>query len=169
MTINGSHELVAYVGDDVHIECIVASLPNTGNVGIRWYKNNTEIFRSSPASRAYYELSDYDETSCRRIIFLHIRNLTLKDSDNYICRTAVSDYPVVDDLMSLMVTIPVTQPDYKSLIFKISIPVSVVIILLGITVTMGVFYYLHLRQVKLQKALEEYRERPLPKKGSQLA
>ena len=68
--------------------------------------------------------------------------------------------------MLLTVTAPVKQHDYKSLIIKISIPVSVVIILLAITVTMGIFYHLYLRQVKLQKALEQYRERPLPKKGS---
>ena len=165
VTINGSHNLVAYVGDDLHIECIVASLPNTFNTLIRWYKNETMIFYSSPASRVYYSASDYDEIYCRRIVSLYIRNLTFEDSDNYICRTLVSDYEAVVDVMSLTVTVPVTQPDYKSLIFKISIPVSVVIILLGITVTLGIFYYLHLRRVKLQKALEQYCERPLPKKG----
>ena len=163
MTINASHNLVAYVGDDLTIDCIVASLPQSGNVGIRWFKNETvEI---TPHGHVDYSLSDFDKVHCRQIITLKIKNLTFEDSGNYTCVSAVFDYKSVTDTMLLTVTVPVKQLDYKLLITKISIPVSIVIILSAISATIGFFYYLHVRQMKLQKALEEYQKRPLPKKG----
>ena len=164
VTINASHNLVAYVGDELSIDCIVASLPQSGNNGIRWFKNVSEIL---PFGHVFYQKGDFDEVHCRRVITLKFRNLTFEDSGNYTCVSAVSDYRSVTDTMLLTVTVPVPvkQPDYKLLIIKISIPVAIVIILLAIFVTVGFFHYLHVRQVKLQKALEEYRRRPLPTKG----
>ena len=162
MTINASHNLVAYVGNNLTIHCIVASLPQFGNIGIRWFKNESEILSYG---RVVYQLGDFDKIHCRQIITLIITNLTFEDSGNYTCVSAVSDYRSVTDTMLLTVTVPSKQPDYRLMITKISIPVSVVIVLLAICVTIGFFYYLHVRQMKLQKALEEYQKRPLPNKG----
>ena len=41
MTINASHNLVAYVGNDLTIDCIVASMTQPGDSRnfIRWFKN----------------------------------------------------------------------------------------------------------------------------------
>ena len=167
VTINASHNLFAFVGDDLVIKCIVASLPNTANKGIGWFKNDSDflmIYQTSPNDHIYHKLSNFDETHCRQTISLFIRNLTFEDSGNYICRSIVSGSPV-DDTMLLTVTTPIKQTDYKSLIVKISVPVSIFIIMLGVSVTLGIFYYLRMRQVKLQNALEEYGKRPLPKKG----
>ena len=157
VTINASHNLIAYIGDYLSIECIVASLPQNGDDDSIWFKNE------SSTSRLNYRLGEFDKIHCRQIITLYFKNLTF---GYYICHSSVGELLPVDDKMLLTVTVPVKQHDYKSLIIKISIPVSVVIILLAITMTMGIFYHLYLRQVKLQKALEQYRERPLPKKGS---
>ena len=55
------------------------------------------------------------------------------------CYCIVSDYGAVFDTMLLTVTVPPKQPDYKLLITKISIPVSVVIVLLAICVMIGSF------------------------------
>ena len=167
MTINASHNLVAYVGDDLSIDCIVASLSQSDSNLLRWFRGREEIdYGSSPVTRVYYLEGSYDKVHCRQTITLIIRNLTFEDSGNYSCKSAVSDgMTAVTDTMLLTVTVPRKQVDYKSLIIKISIPVSVVIILLAISVTVGFFHYLHVRQVKLQKALEEYRKRPLPTKG----
>ena len=167
MTINASHNLDAFVGDDLIIECIVASLSNfQAKSGlIRWYKNNSQIYETSPTYHAYYELSNFDKTHCRKTISLYIRNLTLEDSGNYICKGIGYDSLEEGDTMLLTVKVPAKQPNYKSLIIEISVPVSIAITLLGILVTSGIFYYLHMRNVKLQDALEEYYKRPLPKKG----
>ena len=164
VTINASHNLVAYIGDNLNITCIVASLPDKDSVIIRWFKNMSEIL---PSYHIDYSVSDFDKIHCRKIITLYIRNLTFEDSGNYICYSSISDYISMDNML-LAVRKPVKavkQPDNKSLIIGISIPVSIIIILLGISVTLGIFYYLHMRQLKLQKALEEYCERSLPKKG----
>ena len=165
VTINASHNLVAFVGDDLIIKCNVASLINSGVEIIRWYKNNSQIYQTSSAYRVYYKLSDYDKIHCRKTINLYIKDLMLEDSGNYICKGIVSDYLEVADAMVLTVTVPTKQPNYKSLIVEISVPVSIVITLLGFSATFGIFYYLHMRKVKLQNALEEYCKRPLPKKG----
>ena len=170
MTINGSHNLVAYVGDDLSINCVVASLPNPRlNIPyIRWHKNEScksEEINNKSSPRVHYYMSSYDEIHCRQIITLYIRKLTFEDSGIYTCCGKVSDIAQEPDTMLLTVTVPVKQPDYKSLIIKISVPVSVVIILLGTSVMLGFFYYLHVRKLKLEKALEKYRNRPLPKKG----
>lgn len=167
VTINGSHNLVAYVGDDLTINCIVASYPQNGI--IRWHKNDScnskEITHKSSSAHVYFHMPSFDDIHCRQIITLHIRNLAFEDSGIYTCCARVSDYSPDPDTMLLTVTVPVKQPDNKSLIIKISVPVSVVIILLGTSVMLGFFYYLRVRQLKLQKALEKYQNRPLPKKG----
>lgn len=168
VTINGSHNLVAYVGDDLSINCIVASFPQSRST--RWHKNNScnskEITEKSSA-RVYFDMPLFDKIHCRQIITLYIANLTFEDSGTYTCCGRVSDYAADFDTMLLTVAVPNTmkQPDYKSFIIKISVPVSVVIILLGTSVVLGFFYYLRVRQLKLQKALEKYQNRPLPKKG----
>ena len=170
VTISGLHNLVAYVGDDLSIICIMASyprLPSSGN--IQWYKNefrkSKEITDDSSA-RVHFDMPCFDKIHCRQIITLYIRNLTFEDSGIYTCCGNVSFAPgIFNDTMLLTVTVPVKQSDYKSLILKISVPVSVVIILLGTSVMLGFFYYLHVRQMKLQKALEKYQNRPLPNKG----
>ena len=164
VTINASYNLLAYVGDNLDIQCIVASLPNGNDTQIKWFKNSSEIIDTYHAS---HNVSDFDKIHCRRISTLYIRNLTFEDSGIFTCVSYISDYSATDRVL-LTVTVPVKtvkQPDYKLLIVKISIPVSIVVILLGISVTLGVFYHLHMRQVKLRKALEEYYKRPLPKKG----
>ena len=139
--------------------------------GIRWHYNNnnseTEIYIEcdSPTARVCYVEGDFNKVHCQKIITLSIRNLTIKDSGNYSCIAAVSNYPVVIDTLLLTVTTTTKQPHDKSPIIKISIPVSVVIVLSAVSMTLGFFYYQHKRQVKLQKALEEYQKRPLPRKG----
>ena len=167
VTINGSHNLIAYVGDDLTINCIVASFPQSRS--IRWHKNiscySKEIVNKSSSARVHYHIPSYDKIHCRQIITLYIRSLTFEDSGNYTCCGTVSDYEPELDTMSLTVTVPVKQPDYKSLIIKTSVPISMVMIILGTSVMLGFFYYLHVRQLKLQKALEKYQKRPLPKKG----
>ena len=172
VTINGSHDLVAYVGDDLSIHCVVASYPQPPSNGIiRWHKNdscNSKDITKNSSARVYFNMTSYDKIHCSQIITLYIRKLTFEDSGIYTCCGRVSDYTPDPDTMKLTVTVPVKQPDYKSLIIKISIPVSVVIILLGTSVMLGFFYYLRVRQMKLQKALEKYRKRPLPKKGNLL-
>ena len=179
VTINGSHNLVAYVGDDLRINCTVASYlqPPTRGI-IRWHKDescNSKEITDNSFSRVHFHIPSFDNIHCRQVVTLYIRNLTLNDSGNYTCCGRFSDYEPDPDTMLLTVMVPVKQPnyksliikpDYKSLIIKISVPVSVVIILLGTFAMLGFFYYLHVRhQMKLQKALEKYRNRPLPKKG----
>ena len=163
VTIDASDNLVAYVGDDLSIDCIVASLPNILNNAIRWYKYKEEVLALD--DRVYYTKGHFDEDHCRIITTLSIKNLTFEDSGNYTCADIISDENVVNDSILLTVTTPAKQPEYKSLILKISIPVSVVVMLSAIFVVLGFFYYQHMRQVKLQQALEEYHKRPLPKKG----
>ena len=170
MTINASHDLVVFVGNDLKIDCIVASLPHDSGGGIRWHYNNNskyqyEIYCDSPTARVYYIEGDFNKVHCQKIITLIIRNLTFQDSGDYSCIAALSNYPVVTDTLSLTVTTLPKQPDYKLTIIKISIPVFVVIILSAVSMTLGFFYYQRTRQVKLKKALEEYQKRPLPKKG----
>ena len=168
VTINASHNLVAYVGEDLTIDCIVASLPQSDSKVLRWYKGKRELDYERTAAtgtRVYYLEGSYDKVHCRQNITLNIKNLTFEDSGNYSCASGVSIGRKVIDTMLLTVTVPRKQVDYKSLIIKISIPVSVVIILSVISVTLGFFYYQRVRHAKLKKALEEYQKRPLPKKG----
>ena len=172
VTINASHNLVTYVGDDLTIDCIVASLPQSDNKVLRWLKGERELDYEKTATtgtRVFYLKGSYDKVHCRQNITLNIKNLTFEDSGNYSCASAVSVEHKVTDTMLLTVTVPTKQADYKSLIFKISIPVSVVIILSVISMTIGFFFYQQVRHAKLQKALEEYRQRPLPKKGCYFA
>ena len=168
VTINASHNLVAYVGDDLSIDCVVASWSNSDSDFLKWHKNGHEVYydRASPQPcRVCYSQSLFDKVHCQQIITLNIKNLTFNDSGNYSCGAETSNYPMVIDTMFITVTIPTKQPNYKSMIIKISIPVSVVIILLAISVVVGTYYYQRKCQIKLQKALEEYQKRPLPKKG----
>ena len=168
VAISASHNLVAYIGDDLSIDCVVASLPQS-NYFMRWFKDESEILKYSdyyhPPARVYSFSHPFDKQHCQIIFTLKIKNLTFEDSGNYSCTSEVSDEHRVTDSMLLTVTVPTKQPNYKSLIVEISIPVSVVMILLAISVTVGFFYYQRLRQRKLQQALEEYHKRPLPKKG----
>ena len=168
--INASHNLVAYVGDDLNIDCDIASLAQAADSTILlWYKNTKQLLYkpySPPNTRVgWFKKNIFDKVHCRQIITLSIKNVTFDDSGNYSCAASISDFPKVVDSMLLTVTVPTKQPDYKSLILKTSIPVSVVIILLAILVVVGTYYYQHKRQMKLQKALEEYQKRPLPWKG----
>lgn len=164
MTINASHNLISYVGDDLNIDCIVASLPQSYSNFIKWYKFESEDIYQE-ISYSYILNSPFDKVHCRQIITLNIKNLTFKDSGNYSCITWVSNLPSVIDSIILTVTVPIDQPNYKLLIIKISIPVSVIMILVSIFMISGCFYYQHTRKVKLQQALEKYQKRPLPKKG----
>ena len=170
VTINASHNLVAYVGDDLSIDCVVASWSQTNSNVIAWLKNECEIDyegSSPPETRVFYSASHFDKIHCRQFMTLNIRKLTFTDSGNYSCIATytVSDYPMVVKSILLTVTVPMKQPNYKSLILKISIPISVVIIILAISVALGTYYYQQKYQIKLQKALEEYQKRPLPRKG----
>jgi len=171
VAITASHNLVAYVGDDLSIDCVVASLPPS-NFFIRWHKNDSEILHCSkyfcPPSRSYSIQHPFNKNHCQIIYTLKIKNLTIEDSGNYSCTCEVSNFPRVTESMLLTVTVPTKQPNYKSLIVDISIPVSVIIVLSMISMALGFFYYQHVRQTKLQKALEEYYKRPLPKKGHML-
>ena len=169
MTINASHSIVAYVGDDLSIDCIVASLPQSDSYLIIWYNNNYQVPYAFPPLVVHvdYIVGPFNKDHCQVIATLTIRNLTYEDSGNYSCKAAVTDHHQVTDTVILMVREHTGQPieDYKSLIIEISIPVSVVIILSSVSVTLGYFYYQHVCQVRLKKALEEYRKRPLPRKG----
>ena len=166
VTINGSHNLVAYVGDDLTIDCIVASYPQSHR--IRWHKNescDSDEITDNSSARVHFHIPSFDKIHCRQINTLYIKKLTFEDSGTYTCCGRISNIAPDPDTMLLTVTLPARQPDYKSLIIKISVPVSVFIILIGTSVMLGFFYYLHVRQLKLQKALEKYQNRPLPKKG----
>ena len=166
VTINASHNLVAYVGDDLSIDCIVASSQESDTTALTWFKNFTHIIRGE---RVYHSKSSFDRVHCRQIVTLYFKNLTFNDSGYYSCYGYISNYDATVDTMLLTVTVPPAPlkqlDDYRSLIIKISIPVGLIIILSAISITVGFFYYQHVCQVKLQKALEEYRGRPLPKKG----
>ena len=168
MTINASPNLVAYVGNDLEIDCVVASWSQADSNYARWLRNEDEIDfedSSSSATHIFYTKSEFDKDHCSQFMTLNIRKLTFKDSGNYSCAATVNAYPMVIKTMLLTVTVPMKQPNYKSLILKISIPVSVFIIILAISVVLGTYYYQRKCQMKLQKALEEYQKRPLPKKG----
>ena len=168
VTINASHNLVAYVGDDLSIDCVVASWSQSETSFLEWYKNGNEVFldcASSPASRVCYSESPFDKVHCRQLITVNIKNLAFNDSGYYSCGAGISKYPMVMDTKLITVTVPMKQPNYKSLILEISIPVSMVIILLAICVILITYYYQRKRHIKLQKALEEYQKRRLPKKG----
>ena len=168
VTINASHDLVAYVGDDLSVDCIVASSSQDSGA-LTWFKNFTHIIAGE---RVYHSRSSFDRVHCRQIVTLYFKNLTFNDSSSYSCYGYSSNYDATVDTMLLTVTVPpapLKQPDdYRSLIIKISIPVGLVIILSAVSITIGFFYYQHARQVKLRKALEEYRGRPLPQKGGDL-
>ena len=168
VTINASHNLIAYIGDDLSIDCIVASTQEADTTALTWYKNFTNIISSSPGERVHHSKSSFDRVHCQQIVTLYFKNLTFEDTSNYSCYGYISTYSTVDTmLLTVMVPpTPVKQPaDYRSLVTKISIPACVIIILSAVAITTGFFYYQHARKVKLQKALEEYRGRPLPKKG----
>ena len=151
------------------IDCIVASLPQSGTYLIRWYQNNQEVPFAIPPEVMHIDFMEgaFNKDHCQVITTLTIRNFTYEDSGNYSCKAFVSDHHPVSDTVILMVKEHTEQPvdNYKTLIIEISIPGSVVFILSSISVTLGYFYYQHARQVKLKKALEEYRKRPLPRKG----
>ena len=160
--------MTAYVGDDLSIDCVVASWSQANSDFIKWLKNEHEIYydgSSPPETRVSYSESHFDKVHCRQFVTLNIRKLTFTDSGNYSCMATVSDYPMVINSILLTVTVPMKQPNYKSLILKISIPISVVIIILAISVALGTYYYQRKCRIKLQKALEEYQKRPLPRKG----
>ena len=129
MTINASHIIDAYVGDVLSIVCIVASLPQSDNYLIRWYKNNLEVPYEIPPDVKHIDYTEgsFNEDHCQVLTTLNIRNLTYEDSGNYTCKAAVTDhYPVIDTII-LMVKEHKGEPvdNYKSLIIKIGIPVSV--------------------------------------------
>ena len=165
VTIDASDNLVAYVGDDLSIDCIVASMPDGYIHLIPWWKDDNEV--DSLGSHVDVKESPFDKDHCRIISTLSIRNLSFEDSGTYSCFAEVADSSWVNDSILLTVTIPtkLEQPNNNAIILKISIPVSVVIVLSVIFVVLGFFYYQHLRQVRLQQALEGYRKRLLPKKG----
>ena len=168
VTIDASQNLVAYVGDDLSVDCIVASLAQADSTTILWYKDENQVanrFYYPPDTRVGWLSHPFNKFQCQQIVTLSIRNLTFSDSGNYSCFAAISDYHRVIDSMLITVTVPMKQPNYKSLIIRITIPLSVVIILLAILVVFGTYYYQRKCQIKLQKALEEYQKRPLPKKG----
>ena len=168
VSINASDNLVVYVGGDLSIDCTVASLVQADSAITMWYKDNIAVANgnySPPDTRVTWFSHSFDEFYCRQIFTLSIRNLTFKDGGTYSCVTTISDYPRITDTFLITVTVPIKQPNYKSLIIKLSIPVSVVIILLAIFVMLITYYYQRKRHIKLQKALEEYQKRRLPKKG----
>ena len=168
ISIDPSHNLVAYVGGDLSIDCTVASWSQADSAAIMWYKDSIAVANgnySPPDTRVTWFSHSFDKFRCRQIVTLGIRNLTLNDSGNYSCVATVSDYLRVTEAMLLTVTVPIKQLNYKSLIIKLSIPASVVIILLAISVILVTYYYQRKCQIKLQKALEEYQRRQLPKKG----
>ena len=169
VSINSSHIIEAYVGEDLSIGCTVASLPSPSSYLIRWYSNNYQVpYAIPPVMHIDYIEGPFNVDHCQIITTLTIRNLTYEDSGNYSCVASATDHHPVSDTVILKVTKHKKQPtdNNKLLIIQTSIPASVVIILSSISVTLGYFYYQHARQVKLRKALEEYQKRPLPRKGS---
>ena len=146
VTINASHNLVVYVGDDLSIACVVTSWSYSESKFLTWLKNGHGVYYDSsspPTCRVCYSASLFDKVHCQQIITLNIKNLTFNDSGNYSCVVRISYYSMVNDTMLITITVPMKQPtaNHKSLILKISIPVSVVIILLVFSLVVGAYYY----------------------------
>ena len=163
VSINASHNLVAYVGDDLSIDCVVAALTHSKSSFLKWHKNGLKIDlenSSPPTKRVCYSKSPFDKVSCRQVITLIIRNLAVKDSGHYSCVAEVPNNFIKTDTILITVTEPVKQA--LANLTKIIIPVSVVIITLALSVAVGTYLC---RKAKLRRASKLYQKRPLPKKG----
>ena len=153
------------MGDDLSIDCVVASLAQPDSSFMEWHKNGLTIdFENSspPTNRICYSKSPFDEVHCQQVITLIIRNLSFNDSGQYSCVAVVPDYSMLTHTILITVTGPVKQALANLKLTKIIIPVSVVIITLALSVVVGTYLC---RKVKLRRASELYQKRLLPKKG----
>jgi len=162
------HSVTAHVGDNITIDCEVASIPHAPDYLIVWYKNDGQLSRFISA-RVHSILQEFSKINCSQTSTLIIYNATLNDSANYSCAVPISDYPAVVDTISLNVSLPPKQTaalySYRLLIVKVGIPLIMIVILSGVSITLAVLYYQRKRQKRLHQALEQYKRRPLPKKG----
>jgi len=155
------------IGDNISIECKVSSIPHTHGYSLVWYKNNKQVY--DPSGRVHDIQQDFNKKDCSVTSTLYIYNATFNDSANYSCSVTISDYPPVVEPILLNVTLPTKQPllkrSYKILIIEIGIPLIIVLVFSGVSITLAILHYLRKRQKRLHQALEQYRRRPLPKKG----
>ncbi|XP_065910614.1 fibroblast growth factor receptor-like isoform X2 [Dysidea avara] len=158
--------ITAHVGDNITIICKVASIPHTYDYSIVWYKNDEQLW--NPSARVHDVVQDFKKFDCSRTSTLYITNATFNDSANYSCSAAISDYLPQVKTVSLSITLPPKQPSIKHPIYKlllVGITLLVVLVFFGISITLAVLHYQRKRQKRLHQALEQYRRRPLPKKG----
>ena len=169
--MNLPNSTIAYIGNNISIECKAASIPHTYGYSLVWYKDNEQLWNPSP--RVYDVLQDFNKIHCSVTSTLYINNATFNDSANYSCSVTISDYNAVVRTISLNVISPPKQPSfnrpsYKMLIIQIGIPLIIVLVFSGVSITLAVLHYKRKHQKRLNQALEQYRRRPLPKKGIEM-
>jgi len=133
-----------------------------------WYKDNEQLW--NPSAHVHDVLQDFNKIDCSVTSTLYINNATFNDSANYSCSVTISDYNAVITTISLdVISQPsFNHPSYKMLIVQIGVPLIIVLVFSGVSITLAVLHYQRKHQKRLHQALEQYRRRPLPKKGIEM-